>query len=111
MTRDALHLLPPGFQAGTERQYCPECAEIWGLLGYYPALRETLRIVHEGLSHPRSGLVAALGVGTWNCPTLVLHGESPDGPGVSLASGTRYVGNARDIAQYWSAVHGTALPR
>ena len=36
--RDTLFLLPPGFADNNRREYCPECAEIWGVLSYYPAL-------------------------------------------------------------------------
>lgn len=109
--RDTLFLLPPGFSDRGQRQYCPECAEVWGLLAYYPALRETLTIVYESVDHPRSELVARLGDGRWNCPTLVLGKGSPDGPGIQSANSHRYIDNARDMGLYWAEIHGTAKPR
>lgn len=109
--RDTLYLLPPGFEDRGERQYCPECAEIWGLLAYYPAIRETLDIVYEGVEHPRADLVARLGEGRWNCPTLILAKSSPDGPDVQSANGERYIDSARGTGRYWAALYGTAVPR
>lgn len=111
MTRDKLYLLPPGFEDRGERQYCPECAEVWGYLAYYPAIRETLDIVYQPVAHPRPALVEQLGEGSWNCPTLVLADESPDGPDVKLVNGRRYIDTARGMATYWHSLYGTALPR
>ena len=111
MNRDALYVLPPGFPDRGERQFCPECAEVWGYLAYYPAIRETLEVINQPLEHPRPGLVARLGDGQWNCPTLVLAEGSPEGQGMKVRGGVRYIDNARDMARYWSSRFGTALPR
>jgi pimeloyl-ACP methyl ester carboxylesterase len=111
MKRDTLYLLPPGFEDRGERQYCPECAEIWGLLAYYPALKETINIVYETLAHPRDDLVAHLGPGQWNCPTLILSGARDDIIDMKVSDGHAYLDNANAIARYWAARYGTALPR
>lgn len=113
MTRSIVFLLPPGFVDNGRREFCPECAELWGFLHYFPAIKETLDLRYEPLSHPRAGIVALLGEGRWNCPTLVLAGNAPDAEGVSIktANGRRYLGNARDIARYFASVHGTPVPR
>ena len=113
MARSQLFLLPPGFVDKGQREYCPECAEIWGFLHYFPAIKSSLDIRHEELAHPRAGLAALLGDGSWNCPTLVLADDAPDAAGVaiSLANGRRYIGNARDIARYFAEIHGTPIPR
>ena len=47
MTRDTLYLLPPGFVDNDRREYCPECAEIWGVLSYYPAIKESVDILYQ----------------------------------------------------------------
>ena len=99
MTRDTLYLLPPGFASRGERQFCPECAEIWGVLAYYPAIKESLDVVYQPVEPPRPALVKRLGEGRWNCPTLV-RGDTGDA-----------IDNARDIARYWAERFGTALPR
>ena len=111
MTRDTLFLLPPGFKDRGERQFCPECAEIWGVLAYYPAIRETLDIVYQPVTHPRPALVDRLGEGRWNCPTLILAPESPDAPDQGVSQGHRHLGSARGIARYWAERFGTARPR
>ena len=111
MSRDTLFLLPPGIQEKGQRQYCPECAEIWGVLAYYPALRETLNVVYQPLTHPRPQIVDLLGDGRWNCPTLVLAEESPDGPDVKGSENVRYIDSARGIGRYWAQLYGTAIPR
>lgn len=111
MNRDTLFLLPPGFEARGERQYCPECAEVWGLLAYYPAIRETLDVVYQPVTHPRPNLVTRLGEGQWNCPALILGESSPDGAGVKTSNGLRYIDNARDLGRYWATLYGTAVPR
>ena len=49
MPRDTLFLLPPGFAANGQREFCPECAELWGVLSWFPALKETLDIVYVGM--------------------------------------------------------------
>ncbi|MEO1135469.1 MAG: DUF3088 family protein [Pseudomonadota bacterium] len=113
MKRDTLFLLPPGFEDKNRREFCPECAEIWGVLNYFPAIREALDIRYQPLAHPRPDLVARLGDGEWNCPTLVLSTEADAGPfaDVKTANGVRFLDNARDIAKYFAHVYGTPFPR
>lgn len=113
MTRDTLFLLPPGFEANGRREFCPECAEVWGLLAWYPALKETVDIVYVGISHPRAPITALLGPGQHNAPTLVLAPGSPRAPGVDYAQaqGRAYLPSARLIAKHFAGLYGTALPR
>lgn len=113
VARSTLFLLPPGFVDNGRREFCPECAEMWGFLNYFPAIREALDIRYESLGHPRAGLVELLGDGRWNCPTLVLDDEAPDTdhPDVKERSGRRYLDSARAIARYFAAVYGTPVPR
>jgi len=110
--RHILFLLPPGFEANGRREYCPECAEMWGVLNYFPAIREALDIRYEPLGHPRPGLTSLLGEGVWNCPTLVLaDGAAPAGDFAKTANGRRYIANVRDIARYFAELYGTPVPR
>ena len=111
--RDTLFLLPPGFADNDRREYCPECAEMWGLLAYYPAIKESVDIHYQPIDKPRADIVALLGEKNQNCPTLVLHENSPrfEGCGIMQKSGYRFINNARDIGKYYAARYGTAFPR
>ena len=111
--RDRLYLLAPGFYANSRREYCPECAETWGLLSYFPAIREGLEIIYQPIDQPRTGLVAMLGEGRWNCPTLILAPGADAGSDarVKEANGHRFIDNARDIGKYFAYLYGTPFPR
>lgn len=111
--RDILFLLAPGFVGRDRREYCPECAEMWGLISYFPAIKEALEIRYETIEQPRVGLVALLGDGRWNCPTLILARDSDPGPDTKTGqSGEwRYIDNARDIGKYFAHRFGTPMPR
>ncbi len=113
MTRDILYLLPPGFADNDRREYCPECAEIWGVLAYYPAIKESVEMIYQPIAKPREDLVKLLGDKNQNCPTLVLSAGSPefDNCGIMTMRGERFINNARDIGRYWSQRYGTAVPR
>jgi hypothetical protein len=111
MLRDTLFLLPPGFAANGRREYCPECAEMWGVLNYYPALVHTLDIRYQPIERPRAEMVALLGAEHQNCPTLVLEGQAPGHDVVKSANGARYIDNARDIGVYFAHRYGVAYPR
>lgn len=111
--RDTLFLLAPGFSDNGRREYCPECAEIWGVLSYFPAIREALDIHYQPIERPRADLVNLLGAEHQNCPTLVLHEASPDASSATIttANGQRFLNNARDIGKYFFDRYGTPFPR
>jgi len=113
MSRDTLFLLPPGFEDHDRREYCPECGEIWGVLSYFPALKETVDIVYVPINHPRAPIVDLLGEGTYNAPTLVLaEGTStPSGVSFKTANGRKYIDNARGLAALWHGRFGTPVRR
>lgn len=113
MTHDILFLLPPGFQDNERREYCPECAEIWGLLSWFPAIKESLIINYMPIAKPRAAMSALLGDKNQNCPTLLLHKESPqyDECGIMRYRGHHFINNARDIGKYYAHRFGTPWPR
>lgn len=110
---DTLFLLPPGFSDNSRREYCPECAEMWGLLSYFPAIRESLTIHYQPIEKPRADIAALLGDKNQNCPTLVLHEDSPrfENCGIMRKSGHYFINNARDIGTYYAHRFGTPSPR
>lgn len=113
MTKATLFLLPPGFEDNERREFCPECAELWGVLHYYPAIKESLDIVYVGITHPRPPICKLLGEGHWNAPTLVFPtgADMPDGLGIKTSNGRSYLGTTRDIAKYFAFQYGTPVPR
>ena len=58
--RDTLFLLAPGFFDNDRREYCPECAEMWGILSYFPAIKESVDICYQQIAKPRADIVAVL---------------------------------------------------
>lgn len=111
MTKDILFLLAPGFEDNGRREYCPECAEMWGLLGYFPAIKDSLEIRYQPINRPRTDMVALLGEENQNCPTFVLCASSPHIPEVKMANGHAFLDNARDIGKYFAQIYGTPWPR
>lgn len=113
MERDILFLLAPGFEENGRREFCPECAEIWGVLSYFPAIKDSLEIRYQPIKKPRPELAGLLGEANQNCPTLMLAGGADAGPYAEVreANGARFLDNARDIAKYFAHVFGTPFPR
>lgn len=113
MTRDTLFLLPPGFEDDGRREYCPECGEVWGLLNYFPALKETVDIVYVPIAHPRAPITDLLGEGSFNAPTLALADGTgtPAGVGFKTANGHKYIDSVRGLAALWAARFGTPARR
>lgn len=111
--KDKLFLLPAGFFDNGRREFCPECAEVYGLLALFPTIRDSIDISFEPVEHPRPGLTGLLGQGQWNCPTLVLGADAPifEGAPFETSNGHRYFGSATAIALYYAERFGTPYPR
>lgn len=109
--KDSLFLLPPGFEDNNRREFCPECAEMWGVLHYYPAIKEALDIRYVGISHPRGPICEILGDGRWNAPTLILSSTNADLVDALSVNGVAYLGSAREISKYFAVRFGIAVPR
>ena len=74
MERDTLFLLRPDFMDGDRGPYfCPGCAELRGLLEFYPALKRVLDVRHVEFPRPRPELVELVGEENQSCPVLVLR--------------------------------------
>ena len=113
MHRDTIFMLAPGFQDNDRREFCPECAELFGILAYYPAIRDAVEIVHVGIDHPRTPITDMLGDGNYNAPTLVIAegADSPDGVRFKTANGRKYMDSARAIAALWAVRYGIPARR
>ena len=113
MQKDTLFLLAPGFEDNDRREFCPECAEIWGLLSWFPAIQKSIEITYVPIEKPRAAMSKLLGDKNQNAPTLILHSESPDyeNCGIRQYRGQRFLNNAKDIGKYYAARYGTPYPR
>ena len=111
--RDQLFLLLPGFEDNNRREYCPECAELWGLLSWYPFLKDTVDFHFQPIQKPRPQMVALLGEGFQNCPTLLLDKSSPyiENTGIHKVNDLRFIDNARSIGVYYAHRFGLPFPR
>jgi len=111
--KDQLFLLLPGFVDNDRREFCPECAYMWGILSYFPAIRDSLEIVPVGLKHPRVPITDRLGFGRFNSPSLILSDPNLCAPGnkTKQANGLSYLDSADEIAKYFSHRFGTPYPR
>ena len=114
MKHDVLFLLRHDFEDGPGAPYyCPECAEINGVLHYYPELRHHLEVRYVDYRRPRPEVVALLGEANQSCPVLVLRDEAPAGLDEVQTSPTghrRFIAGARGIGRYLSSAYGCGRP-
>lgn len=114
MDRDTLFLLKPDFQdPGDETRYfCPSCAFLEGVLGFYPRLREALRVSYVDYPRPRPAIVALLGEANQGCPVLVLAREArTDGiEGVREHGSHRFITDQAAITRYLTVRYGVGAP-
>ncbi len=112
--KDRLYLLKPNFLDQGKIYFCPGCAQVEGMLSFYPALREKIEVQYIEFPRPRPSLVAEVGEENQGCPKLVLGGEyahsteghSRRGQGAPLHLGTaRYLPLPRQCLWGW----GTTL--
>lgn len=109
-----LFLLPSQFwDNGQGPYFCPQCAEIVGLLEYFPILKNYISIRVVEFSRPRSEMVSLLGKANQNCPLLILQSVPQNLPGhlrVKEANGYSFLEGPKEVAEYLAHVHGTPLP-
>ena len=114
MQRDTLFLLKHEFQDGAGLPYfCPHCAEVNGVLGYFPQLKYSLDIRYVDFARPRADIVQILGEANQNCPMLILA-EKPGLDALEMmageVNGKFFITGPEEIARYWSYVHGISRP-
>lgn len=113
MNPDRLYLLKPDFHDQGKTYFCPGCAEMLGLLEFYPTLKQSIEIHYVDFSRPRPELAPVLGEENQSCPVLVLETVPPNLPShleVQKANGHAFVAGAREIAEYLAHVHGIGIP-
>ncbi len=114
MQRDTLFLLKEDFPDGPGLPYyCPDCAQITGVLSYFPKLRHQLDIRYVDFQRPRQEIVKLLGESYQGCPVLILAAP-PAMDALELLSGQVnghcFISGAKAIGNYWAHVHGISRP-
>lgn len=114
MQRDILFLLKESFPDGPGMPYyCPHCAEVTGVLAYFPKLRHALDVRYVDFPKPRQEIVQMLGEANQSCPVLILADKPPlDAMEMvtGQVNGRFFVSGQRQIGLYWSQVHGISRP-
>jgi hypothetical protein len=114
MHRDILFLLKHDFPDGPGTPYyCPECAQITGVLAYYPQLRHTLDVRYVDFPRPRKDILSLIGEANQSCPVLVIADGPPasvKGVEIGTFNGLHFVSGAEAIGKYLSQVHGVGRP-
>lgn len=114
MNQDRLYLLKPDFSdQGRGPYFCPGCAQMVGVLEFYPVLKQHLEIRWLDFPRPRPELIDLLGNEHQSCPVLVLK-ETPNGLPSKLAlreaKGRRFVEGANEVATYLAHARGIGIP-
>jgi hypothetical protein len=114
MMRDILFLLSHDFRDGPGGPfYCPECAQLTGVIGYYPALRHLLDIRHVDFRRPRQAIVDLIGEANQSCPVLVItsaHLKVVEGMAVGTVNDRHFVYGGLAIGNYLAMVYGVGRP-
>ena len=114
MHRDILFLLKHDFPDGPGTPYyCPECAQLTGVLAYYPQLRHVLDLRYVDYPRPRKEILSLIGETNQSCPVLVIA-DGPPGTvqcvEIGTFNGLHFVSGAAAIGHYLSQVHGVGRP-
>ncbi len=113
MNRDKLFLLKADFLDQGEKFYCPECAQLEGVLSFYPALREKLEVHYVDFPRPRPEVVREIGEANQSCPVLVLgscDNEKCKDLSVKDANGKKFISGAEPIGNYLAKIYGVGKP-
>ncbi len=113
MQKDKLFLLRPGFMDKNIPYYCPDCAQIEGLLSFYPHLRTELEVLYVDFPKPRVAIVEELGEAHQGCPMLINKRRDISIPAElasKLQDGKAFFVGAVAIAGYLAHFYGVARP-
>jgi len=110
--KDRLYMLKPDFIDQGKTYFCPGCAQVEGMLSFYPTLRQRIEIQYIDFPRPRSRLVAEIGEENQGCPKLILGGEHsvPERVIVSEAKGRRFISEPIEICRYLAGAYGAGEP-
>lgn len=114
MPGDILFLLAPDFVDPAHpgvRFYCEHCAQMEGVLSYYPQVARELEVRRIPWPRPRAQVVELVGDTNQWLPLVVLGTDSDDhGCATGLHEGRRFITGKDGIARWLSARFGIAVP-
>ncbi|MBZ4421406.1 DUF3088 domain-containing protein [Myxococcus sp. RHSTA-1-4] len=114
MPSDVLFLLAPDFEDPAYpgvRFYCEHCAQVEGVLGYYPQAARALDVRRIPFPRPRAAVVELVGEENQWLPLLVLgDGSNDHGCATGTHEGRRFIRGKDGIARWLSARFGVAVP-
>jgi len=114
MNQDRLYLLKPDFlDQGKGPHFCPGCAQMVGLMEFYPILKQKLEVRWLDFPRPRPELIDLVGEENQSCPVLVLKDAPPTRASPHLAQrakGRWFVEGADNISRYLACVHSIGIP-
>ncbi|QSQ21791.1 DUF3088 domain-containing protein [Pyxidicoccus parkwayensis] len=114
MPSDILFLLSPGFEDPAYPGvsfYCEHCAQLEGVLSYYPQVASGLDVRRIPWQRPRVAVVELVGEHHQWLPLLVLGDGSDDhGCKTGTHEGRRFVSGKEAITRWLSARFGIASP-
>ncbi len=110
--KDRLYLLKPNFFEQGKAYFCPGCAQVEGMLSFYPGLRDRIEVLYVDFPRPRPRLVAEIGEENQGCPKLILGGEHsvPRRVVVGEAKGNRFISEPMEICRYLACAYGVGEP-
>jgi hypothetical protein len=109
--RDKLFLLGPDFEDGDGlRYYCPECAQIEGVLSFYPQLRKELEVEYVDFARPREAIAELIGELNQGAPVLIVGSAPAAGVQYGEYEQRRFVSGSAAIAQYLAKRYSVGYP-
>lgn len=110
--KDRLYLLKPDFVDQGRVYFCPGCAQVEGMLSFYPDLRDKIEVRYIEFPRPRLSIVAEIGEENQGCPKLVLEGKYnvPESIVVGEANGRRFISGPLEICSYLASAYGVGEP-
>ncbi|WP_437395472.1 DUF3088 family protein [Flagellimonas lutimaris] len=113
-----LFLLKPNFtdmnMDEDSKFYCPSCAQVLGIITYYPELKEKLDITFIDFKRPRKEIVDLVGEENQGCPNLILSKdeltEQGDASYLDEYGDYYFQNNPSLIAEFLAENYGIGVP-
>ena len=111
--RDKLFLLKPDFVDGDSLlYYCVECAQLEGVLSFYPRLRTELDVERVDFQRPRKAILELIGEPNQSAPVLIVGNASSRPGGIEYGEyeNRHFVSGAAAIGEYLAKQYNIGSP-